>query len=204
MKRSRPRPRLSRPRLVLLCLAVASTTLVVALAASGSNPGRLLSGGPAGKNLASPANRAKATAQSEFATINDLRARNGLRPLDFSASAARIARRHSLAVATSHQSPADRCLDCLAWQMGWVNTLEITGNGTSIQAVNAQLLGSRSQTASLLCRCVTMGAAGVVRASGRFWVTELIYRPAPAVLFGAAAKPRASDPERSEEHTSEL
>jgi hypothetical protein len=183
---SHRRWRRSLPWLVPVAVAVASTALVASVATSVFRHGESAAHD-------STASRFRATADSEFATINDLRKQNGLHPLLFSASAARIARRHSLALATRHRPLPDDCLDCIEWQMGWVNAQEVTRTGKSIRAVNERLISSRSQSAGLLCSCVTMGAAGVAQANGHFWVTELFFRPAPPILFGARAKPRPTD-----------
>jgi hypothetical protein len=188
---SHRRWRLSWPWFVPLCVAVAATALVVSLATGILGPGG--KSGPEPNSSPDSHNSTPSPSESVFAAINDLRAQNGLRPLIFSASAARIARRHSVALATRDNRLPDDCLDCIAWQMRWVNAQVITGTGKSIQAVNQRLTGGRARSAGLLCRCVTMGAAGVVQADGRFWVTELSFRPAPPVLFGARAKPRPTD-----------
>jgi hypothetical protein len=188
---SHRRWRASLPWLVPLCVAVAATALVASLATGILRLGGKSASGP----NSSPGDQSSAASPSEsaFAAINALRAQNGLRPLIFSASAARIARRHSLALATRHSRLPGDCLDCIAWQMGWVHAQEVTGTGKSMQAVNQRLMGRGARSAGLLCGCATMGAAGVVEADGRFWVTELSFRPAPPILFGARAKPRPTD-----------
>jgi uncharacterized protein YkwD len=198
-KSSQRSRRLSRPWLILVCITVAVTVMVVSYTADQLGQDRQLaqtSGHSLDRQLARNATRSptQAAAQSEFAAINNLRKQHELPPLRFSASAARLAQQHSLDMATEQKPLVDRCLSCIDFQMGWEHGKEIIGSGQTIQAVTRQLLESPAHRASLLCGCVTSGGIGVVQAHGRLWVTELLFRPGPPILFGARVKPRSSDP----------
>jgi uncharacterized protein YkwD len=125
------------------------------------------------------ADQAAAATDSERALlrrINRSRRNHGLSALRLSAKLTRSAHSHSAQMArrgyTYHS-----CLRCVMDRSGatWRWAGENVGAGGSVRGIHRSMMRSSAHRANILKASARRMGAGVVRRSGRYWVTEIFY-----------------------------
>jgi uncharacterized protein YkwD len=152
-ERTRRSPRL--PAAAALCTAILLITLI----------------GP------TPADAAIRAEHRMFRLVNRDRHSHGVFALRRSASASRLARRHSRKMAREHQYFDSACLDCIRRNHGWTWIGENAGYATTVRAMNRWFMHSPPHRANILSTHFTRVGIGIVRAGRYVWVTEIFYRP---------------------------
>lgn len=114
--------------------------------------------------------------QTLIRLINRSRRSRGLRALKTSARLTRAAHRHSARMA-SRGYIYHSCLSCLmnASGVSWHWAGENVATGSKIGGVHRALMNSTVHRSNILKAGARRVGAGVVRRSGRLWVTEVIY-----------------------------
>ena len=124
-----------------------------------------------------PADAAVRAEHRMLRLVNRDRHSHGVFALRRSASASRLARRHSRSMAREHRFFDTACIDCVRRNHGWSWIGENAGYATTVRGMNRWFMHSPPHRANILSRHFTRVGIGIVRAGGRVWVTEIFYRP---------------------------
>lgn len=107
--------------------------------------------------------------------INSTRSARGLGTLSLSEPLSRKARRHSRRMAREQNLFHHSCLSCMFPSGSWKLLGENVGSAGTLRRVHRMMLKSAGHRTILLNDKFTTVGVGVVKAGGRYWITEIFY-----------------------------
>jgi uncharacterized protein YkwD len=107
--------------------------------------------------------------------INSTRSARGLGTLSLSEPLSRKARRHSRRMAREGNLFHHSCLSCMFPSGSWKLLGENVGMAGTLRRVHRMMLKSSGHRTILLNDKFTTVGVGVVKAGGRYWITEIFY-----------------------------
>jgi uncharacterized protein YkwD len=106
--------------------------------------------------------------------VNGTRQARGLPPLAIRDRLVRMAHRHSARMARQRVLFHHPCLSCRFPSGDWSALAENVGTAGSLHRIHRMMMRSAGHRANILGAFVNVGV-GVVRAGGRYWVTEIFF-----------------------------